>query len=103
MDSLMIGLLGVVGLLVLLALGVHIGIALLISGFVGLTMLNGFQATMPTVVSGFYHKISNPALITLPLFVLMGFLASGGGISKSIYETLNLWLGGFEAGWGSPR
>ena len=68
MDSLMIGLLGVVGLLVLLALGVHIGIALLISGFVGLTMLNGFQASMPTVVSGFYHKISNPALITLPLF-----------------------------------
>jgi C4-dicarboxylate transporter, DctM subunit len=100
MDSLMIGLLGVVGLLVLLALGVHIGIALLISGFLGLTMLNGFQASMPTAVSGFYHKISNPALITLPLFVLMGFLASGGGISKSIYETLNLWLGGFRSGLG---
>jgi tripartite ATP-independent transporter DctM subunit len=100
MDPLVVGLLGVIGLLTLLALGVHIGVALLVSGFAGLTVLNGFQATMPTVVSGFYHKISNPALITLPLFVLMGYLASGGGVSHSIYETLNLWLGGFRSGVG---
>lgn len=100
MDPLAVGLLGVVVLLVLLTLGVHIGIALLISGFLGLTVLNGFHATIPTVVSGFYHKISNPALITLPLFVLMGFLASGGGLSQNIYDTLNLWLGGFRSGLG---
>lgn len=100
MDPLAVGLLGVLALLVLLSLGVHIGIALVISGFLGLTMLNGFHATIPTVVSGFYHKISNPALITLPLFVLMGFLASGGGISQNIYDTLSLWLGGFRSGLG---
>src|SRR4030042_1165309 len=100
MDPFLIGLFGVIGLLVLLALGVHIGIALFVSGFVGLTMLNGFQATIPTVVSGFYHKISNPALITLPLFGLMGFLASGGGISQNIYDTLNRWWGRFRSGLG---
>ena len=30
----------------------------------------------------------------------MGFLASGGGISQNIYDTLNLWLGRFRSGLG---
>ena len=51
-------------------------------------------------VSGMYHKISNPALIALPLFILMGHLASGGGISKKIFDSLSLWLGKFKSGIG---
>jgi tripartite ATP-independent transporter DctM subunit len=91
---------GSVCLFVLLALGVHIGVALIVSGFLGLTYMNGFETTISMVVSGFYHKISNPGLITLPLFILMGHLASGGGISQDIYESLSLWLGRYRSGLG---
>jgi tripartite ATP-independent transporter DctM subunit len=100
MDSLLIGVLGIVFLFFLLATGIHIGVALIASGLVGLSVLTGFSVAIKMIVSAFYHKISTPALITLPLFILMGHLASGGGISNDIYNSLNKWLGRFRSGLG---
>jgi len=100
MDPLFIGLIGIVILFVLLALGVHIGVALIASGLIGLCMLTSFDGAIKMAVSSFYHKISKPALITLPLFILMGHLASGGGISQGIYDSLSMWLGRFRSGLG---
>ncbi len=101
MDSLTIGFLGIGALLFLIVVGVHIGFALILSGTLGLYMiLQQSGPVMNTVVSGFYHKVTSPALVTVPLFVLMGFLASGGGISRSIYESLSLWFGKFKSGLG---
>ena len=42
-----------------------------------------FEQAIKLCVTAFYHKISGPVLIILPLFILMGYLASGGGISLS--------------------
>ena len=77
MDSLLIGLMGTLFLFFLLATGVHIGVALIASGLVGLSVLTGFDVAIKMIVSAFYHKISTPALITLHLFILIGHLASG--------------------------
>jgi C4-dicarboxylate transporter DctM subunit len=38
--------------------------------------------------------------VTLPLFILVGFLASGGGISRDIYRSLDLLIGRFRSGLG---
>jgi len=100
MDPFIIGLLGVILLLALLVFGTHVGIALSIAGFIGVAFLSGFEQSIFMTASAIYHKISIPALITLPLFILMGFLASGGGISKNLYDSLNLWLGKFRGGLG---
>lgn len=100
MDSYLIGLLGVVLLFFLLAIGTHIGIALAVSGFVGISLMTGFQQAIKLCVTAFYHKISGPVLIILPLFILMGYLASGGGISGRLYNSLSLWLGRFRSGLG---
>jgi C4-dicarboxylate transporter, DctM subunit len=87
--------------MLLLVMGLHIGFALMAAGIVGLTVVVGaFNPAMTSVVSAFYHKVSMPALVTVPLFVLMGYLASGGGISRQIYESLSLWLGRFRSGLG---
>lgn len=75
MDSYLIGLLGVLLLFFLLAIGTHIGIALAVSGFVGIYLVTGFQQAIKLCVTAFYHKISGPVLIILPLFILMGYLA----------------------------
>jgi len=87
-------------LFAILALGFHIGLALIMSGFIGLLFMLSFEQTITMTVAAFYHKISNPALITLPLFILMGHLASGGGISRNIYDSLSKWLGRFRSGLG---
>jgi tripartite ATP-independent transporter DctM subunit len=100
MDPFVAGLLGTVLLLVLLALGIHIGIALAVSGFMGVAFLSGFDQAISMSVDAIYHKVSGPALITLPLFILMGYLASGGGISGQLYDSLSLWLGRFRGGLG---
>jgi len=100
MDALTIGIIGIILLFVLLALGVHIGVALIASGLMGLWILTGFEGAIKMVTSAFYHKVSKPALITLPLFILMGHLASGGGISQGIYNSLSMWLGRFRSGLG---
>ena len=100
MDPVWIGLIGVIILFVLLAIGVHIGIALMISGFIGIFAITGFTQAISMNVTSVYHKISNPSLITLPLFILMGYLASGGGISKNLFDSLSLWLGKIRGGLG---
>lgn len=100
MDPLLIGLLGLIILLVLLALGAHVGIALAVSGFIGLWYILGFERAFVMSVSSLYGKVSHAGLVTLPLFVLVGYLASGGGISGDIYKSLDMWIGRFKSGLG---
>jgi len=100
MDPYMLGLMAVIFLFLLLALGVHIGVALALVGFIGCAIITNFNQAISLSVTALYHKISTPALITLPLFVLMGYLASGGGISRNLYDSLSLWLGRVRGGLG---
>ncbi len=87
-------------LFLLLAAGTHIGIALAVSGFIGTLFVMGFSPAIATAVTAIYHKITNPVLITLPLFTLMGYLAAAGGISRHLYDSLSLWLGKVRGGLG---
>jgi C4-dicarboxylate transporter, DctM subunit len=101
MDNYYIAVIGIAVLFILLAIGSHIAVALTISGFVGLALIIGDVGTvLRLVILDFYYRVTMTSLITVPLFVLMGYLASGGGISHSIYESLNLWLGRFKSGIG---
>ena len=100
MDPFLIGLCGLIILIVLLALGAHVGIALSVSGFVGLWYLLGLERAFLVGASSIYGKVSGTALVTLPLFVLVGYLASGGGISENIYKSLDMMIGRFKSGLG---
>ena len=100
MDPFLIGLCGLIILIVLLALGAHVGIALSVSGFIGLWYLLGLERAFSVGASSIYGKVSGTALVTLPLFVLVGYLASGGGISENIYKSLEMMIGRFKSGLG---
>jgi C4-dicarboxylate transporter DctM subunit len=100
MDPYWVGILGIALLFSLLAVGVHIGVALGLVGILGSTMIVGFEASIYTSVSNIYHKIASFELITIPLFVLMGYLASGGGISRNVFDSLNRWIGHIRGGLG---
>lgn len=100
MDLVTVGIIGIAILFILLAVGAHVGIALAVAGVVGVTMIAGFEQAMSMSVTGIYHKVSTPALIALPLFIMMGHLASGGGISKKLFDSLSLWLGKYRSGMG---
>jgi C4-dicarboxylate transporter, DctM subunit len=100
MDPLIIGALGIVFLLVVIGLGIHIGIALGLTGFLGIAMVVGFGAAARMSTQSMYFTNASYALVTLPLFILMGYLGAGGGISKTLYDGLSKWTGEIKGSLG---
>lgn len=87
-------------LFILLALGVHIALALAVVGFVGMVFIVGFEGALLSGGSNIYYRISDYKLVTIPLFVIMGFLAASGGVSGKLYDAASLWLSKLKSGLG---
>lgn len=92
MDPALIGIIGIVGFLVLIFLGMNIGLALLIVGFVGYAVILD-----PAAAIGMLRKVpatqaSTYALIVIPLFIMMGNFAFQAGLSGALYKSANAWL-----------
>jgi tripartite ATP-independent transporter DctM subunit len=85
------------GLIFLLAMGVPVvfalgGISVLITFLLDGT--NGLYIIAATT----YRQITDPGLITIPLFLLMGNFLIHSGISDRLFKALNLWLSGIRGG-----
>ena len=79
------------GLLILLALGVPVVFAL--GGIsVLITLLIGGPNDLFIVATTTYRQITDPGLITIPMFLLMGNFLIHSGISDRLFRALNLWL-----------
>jgi len=91
MDPVQIGVIGVFALLVLLLLGVHIGVALLVTGVGGL-MVMGVGNVLPYVGSSVFHFTWVYEFTALPLFILMSALAMQAGIAEATYGALYKWV-----------
>ena len=63
-------------LLLLLALRVHIGIAMLLAGSLGYVMVAGVAPLLSFFKTGAYARFSVYDLSVVPLFLLMGTFAS---------------------------
>ena len=100
MDFFTIGLIGIAALIALLLLGVHIGVALGFVGLIGTWTLAGLQPALWGSMNVFYSQVASYALITVPLFIAMGYLATAGNLSTNIFNTLNDWIGGIRGGVG---
>jgi tripartite ATP-independent transporter DctM subunit len=85
------------GLIFLLAMGVPVvfalgGISVLITFLLDGT--NGLYIVATTT----YRQITDPGLITIPLFLLLGNFLIHSGISDRLFKALNLWLSGIKGG-----
>ena len=100
MDPIVIGVLGIVFLLIIISVGIHIGIALGVTGFLVMSFIMGVNAAMRMATESIYFANASYALVTLPLFILMGYLGAGGGISKILYDGLSKWTGKLRGSLG---
>lgn len=98
MSSEMIGVLGIVIMLLLLATRMYIGMAMALVGFLGLWMLSGFPAASSILGIVPHAEASSYTLSVIPLFVLMGQFAYVSGISRDIYDTVYAWMGRMRGG-----
>ena len=72
MSSELIGILGIVVLLILLALKMWVGAALAVVGFVGIWILKNFSVAMTILGTAPFNNINSYSFTVIPLFTLMG-------------------------------
>jgi tripartite ATP-independent transporter DctM subunit len=100
MDPVIVGMMGIFGLFVLLLIGMPIGFALAFTGFCGISYLASPSAAMPALVRSFYATFTTYSFTVIPLFVIMGELASLSGLSQGLYLAADKWLRRLPGGLG---
>lgn len=95
------GLLGTVVLFVLLALRIPVAFAMFVVGFFGQLALNSPQAAMGNLAADTFTLASSPELVVIPLFILMGNIASATGMSRQLYDAAYAVIGSFRGGLAS--
>lgn len=98
MEPLSVGLLAFAALFVMLIATVPIGFAMGLCGLLGMGMIIGFAPALALFGSTVYETTATYDLSIIPLFVLMGAVASRSGLSKELYGAFNAWLGAFRGG-----
>ncbi len=98
MDPILVGTLVFVGLFILLILTVPIGFAMGICGLVGMAMIIGWSPALSLFGTTVYETTVTYDLSIVPLFVLMGSVASRSGLSSELYRAFNAWFGAFRGG-----
>ena len=98
MSSELIGLVGVILLFVFLAFKMHIGVAMALIGFAGVSFIVNLKAGLNLLGLVPWTEGSSYSLSVIPLFVLMGQFAFVSGISQDIYKAVNDWMGHLRGG-----
>ena len=93
MDLTLLSVVILVLLFVLLAAGMPIGFAMGLSAFIGTLLLIDVQAALSLLGQTAYDTAVTYNLSVIPMFVLMGYLAGGAGLSEQLYRACNAWLG----------
>lgn len=86
MDFLTGGILCIGLLLITMAIGMPIGLAFLLGGFLVSGLLLGFGSSLTLLGQAAYFSIAAPTWAAIPLFILMGSFASGGGLARRAYN-----------------
>ena len=100
MSSTTIAITGFAAMLVLIALRMPVGLAMLLTGSVGYVSLVGLPPFLNFMKSTPYHLFANYTLSVIPLFVLMGAFAERSGLSTDLFRAAARALGRRDGGLG---
>lgn len=101
MTNLMVGVIGIGGLFALMILRTPVAFAMLLTGFFGIWALDGLRRATAIMFTETYSTVSNYNLIVVPMFVLLGNIASEAGFSRALYDAAHAWIGRFKGGLAS--
>ncbi|WP_417207282.1 TRAP transporter large permease [Antarctobacter sp.] len=99
MSNLEIGIYSFPALLLLIFLRVPIGLAMFVTGFAGFYFVMG-SARLPLaqLKDLTYSTFSSYSLSIVPMFLLMGYFATLGGMSQALFKAAESWLGHRKGG-----
>ncbi|MDA4848529.1 TRAP transporter large permease [Hoeflea poritis] len=93
-----IGLLGVGTLLLLMFLRIPIALSLTAVSFIGIFWIRGEQAAFGALASIPYDFTAHWTLSAIPMFLLMGGIASHSGLTAGLFDAARAWLGRLPGG-----
>lgn len=96
MDPLTSGLLAIGSLLVIVALGVPVGIAMAAVAFCGMWFIANLKFALGMFMTMPYEQVSAYAFVVAPMFILMGALAAQAGITRELYTAAYRLLAGYR-------
>ena len=85
-------------MLALLALRVHIGVAMFTAGAIGYVWVSGLGPLLSYFQTAAYARYSVYDLSVVPLFLLMGQFATHGGLSRALFHAGNAVIGHWRGG-----
>ena len=98
MDPLVIGILGFLGIFILIALHVPVGVAMAMAGLLSYSALQSLNVGVTLFGSQPASVISNLDIGVIPLFLLMGGFSSAAGLSADIYRLAFALVGHYRGG-----
>ncbi|NKB54464.1 MAG: TRAP transporter large permease subunit [Rhizobiaceae bacterium] len=93
MSGEFVGLLGIAGLFILLALRMPVGLALLVTGTLGTWSMSKPSIALATLGDETWVVVTQSTLVVIPMFILMGNIASISGMSRNLYDAAFAFIG----------
>ena len=97
----MIGVSGLLAMFGLMVFRMPVGMAMLAAGYFGTVLISGGRSANAMLVTEAFSATSNYNLTVIPLFILMGNIASVAGFSSRLYEAAFAWVGWLRGGLAS--
>lgn len=97
-DPVTLGILSLIVLVGLIAIRMPIAYSMILVGGVGITIVNGPTVILAQLKTLAYGQFSIYDLSVVPMFVLMGSIASKTGLSQALFRAGNAWLGWLKGG-----
>ncbi|MFH5824663.1 TRAP transporter large permease [Georgenia sp. AZ-5] len=93
-----VGVLGLVMMLTLMAMKVPLGVAMGIPGILGTWSIVGWHAAEGSLRRLPLESAANWSLTVLPMFILMGLLLWRSGLTEHLYSVARVWVGWLPGG-----
>ena len=97
-EPITLGITALAVLIVLIALRMPIAYSMILVAGVGITILNGPALMLSQLKTLAYGQFSIYDLSVVPMFILMGAIASKTGLSQALFRAGNAWLGWLRGG-----
>ncbi|KAA0014588.1 TRAP transporter large permease [Billgrantia pellis] len=101
MDRLDIGIVGIISALFLIGIRVPVGVVLGLVSFAGIAAILNTGAAWGILTAIPYSFITNWSLSAIPMFMLMGYIASQAGLTRGLFSSMRMFMGHVPGGLAS--
>jgi len=98
MDPIVIGIISIIVLVIIFLLRMPVGFAMALVGVIGFSLFVNPNAGMNILARDFFDIFSSYSLTVIPMFTLMGCIASESGMSVRLYDAGYVLFSRFRGG-----